>query len=126
MRFGWKFLIPISLVWILAVATVRAVTLDSSINRNQLIVWAVALVLLLLAASFVWDALSSRRREEVEDGAPAPFDPFAGGYPVPPLPGQTLPQAAHTVAAAAVRSGGTGSGGTDEVAAGAGEEDDDA
>ena len=26
---------------------------------------------------------------------PAEFDPFAGGYPVPPLPGQTLPPSAR-------------------------------
>ena len=26
-----------------------------------------------------------------EIGAGTPFDPFAGGYPVPPMPGQSLP-----------------------------------
>ena len=91
MRFGWKFLIPISLLWIVAVATVRAVATDTSIDRNQLIVWAVIGVLVLLAGTFVWDFVAGRRAapDDVAD-EPGSFDPFAGGYPVPPLPGQRV------------------------------------
>jgi NADH-quinone oxidoreductase subunit H len=38
----------------------------------------------------VWDHF--RRRPEPEAAPPAAeFDPMAGGYPVPPLPGQQLP-----------------------------------
>ena len=47
-----------------------------------------------------------RGAREVEDEAPA-FDAFAGGYPVPPLPGQELPvtrRAKATVAGAALSS----------------------
>ncbi|MFZ0325140.1 MAG: NADH-quinone oxidoreductase subunit H, partial [Actinomycetes bacterium] len=89
MTFGWKVLIPISLVWIVAVATVRAVSTQTSLDRNQLIVWAVAAVLVLLAATFVWDFVSSRGATvDDQDDNPEPFDAFAGGYPVPPLPGQ--------------------------------------
>ena len=43
---------------------------------------------------------------EVEEEAPA-FDAFAGGYPVPPLPGQELPvtrRAKATVAGTTVSS----------------------
>ena len=105
MKFGWKFLIPISLIWILAVAAVRAISVDTSLNRGQLLVWAAVIVIVLLVLSFVWDFMSSRKAPE-DDGAPAPFDPFAGGYPVPPLPGQTLPEAAKTVAASVASAGG--------------------
>lgn len=130
MKFGWKFLIPISLVWIVAVAAVRAVSVDKGIDRNALIIWAVAIVVVLLLLSFVWDYVSSRRADEDEDGegAPAPFDPFAGGYPVPPLPGQTLPETAATVAATAVRSATVRTGSTDRDADddGTGEEGSDA
>jgi NADH-quinone oxidoreductase subunit H len=129
MRFGWKFLIPISLVWILAVATVRAVSLDGSMDRNQLILWAVGIVLVLLAASFVWDFATSRGTDDVDaDGAPAPFDPFAGGYPVPPLPGQTLPHQAATVAATALPGGDAAGGrpGADQTPSTEGEEVSDA
>ena len=38
MAFGWKRLIPISLVWIVAVATIRAVSLDGGIDRQYLLI----------------------------------------------------------------------------------------
>ena len=40
-----------------------------------------------------------KRADDEADGAA--FDPFAGGYPVPPMPGQRLPElAAATVVSA--------------------------
>ena len=38
MAFGWKVLIPISLVWIVAVATIRAATLEGAIEQRQLLI----------------------------------------------------------------------------------------
>src|SRR4051812_45255196 len=38
MAFGWKRLIPISLVWIVAVATIRAVSLEGGIDRRWLLI----------------------------------------------------------------------------------------
>ncbi|MGN6088156.1 MAG: NADH-quinone oxidoreductase subunit NuoH [Actinomycetales bacterium] len=95
MKLGWKFLIPASLVWILAVSAIRVLTTDSAVDRRQaLVVAGVALVLVFLA-TIAWDAAAERRRrrEEVEAGPDQPreFDPMAGGYPVPPMPGQVLP-----------------------------------
>src|ERR671916_2723193 len=37
MALGWKWLIPISLAWIVAVATIRAISLDGGINRTHLV-----------------------------------------------------------------------------------------
>ena len=37
MAFGWKRLIPISLVWIIAVATIRIITLDGGVDRSYLL-----------------------------------------------------------------------------------------
>src|SRR5512139_3443672 len=37
MKFGWTRLIPISLVWIVAVATVRAISLEGGIDRQYLL-----------------------------------------------------------------------------------------
>ncbi len=89
MRFGWKVLIPISLLWIVAVATVRAVATETDLDRNRLIAWAVVAILILLAGTFVWDFVAGRRAPvEVTEDEPETFDAFAGGYPVPPLPGQ--------------------------------------
>jgi NADH-quinone oxidoreductase subunit H len=47
-----------------------------------------AIVVLSYVAELVGVA---RERRRAAAAGPAGFDPFAGGYPVPPLPGQTLP-----------------------------------
>jgi NADH-quinone oxidoreductase subunit H len=90
MKLGWKVLIPVSLVWLLLVATVRALR-DRGYNFGHIVLYVAGAVVALLLLSFVIDMLRPRRRKEAE-APPAPaFDPMAGGYPVPPLPGQTLP-----------------------------------
>jgi NADH-quinone oxidoreductase subunit H len=94
MELGWKLLIPVALVWLMLVATVRAMQNEDYAFRD--IVLAVGGgVLALLLVSFVVDVFRDRaeqRREEAGPPAPEPaFDPMAGGFPVPPLPGQTLP-----------------------------------
>jgi NADH-quinone oxidoreductase subunit H len=86
MKFGWKRLIPISLVWIIAVATVRAVSLDGGIDREYLLAAIGVVAVLFLVLFFVGGAESEEEAEEPE----AAFDAFAGGYPVPPMPGQSL------------------------------------
>ncbi|MEU2001765.1 NADH-quinone oxidoreductase subunit NuoH [Rhodococcus sp. NPDC019616] len=100
MNMGWKILIPVSLVWIMIVATVRAF-------RNEgYDFWPVALVtagviLGLVVFAMLWNRLR-RRQTRVPDhdatrgaGEDVPaagtFDPMAGGFPVPPLPGQRSP-----------------------------------
>ena len=47
----------------------------------------VGIAVLLLATLL----LPEGKRDEEADEEP-PFDPFAGGYPVPPMPGQRLPE----------------------------------
>ena len=42
--------------------------------------------------------LGGERPEPVPPKPEGPFDAFAGGYPVPPMPGQTLPEFAGVVA----------------------------
>ena len=37
MKFGWKVLIPVALVWIIAVAVIRTISLEGPINRTWLI-----------------------------------------------------------------------------------------
>ncbi|MBU7598330.1 NADH-quinone oxidoreductase subunit NuoH [Streptomyces sp. P38-E01] len=98
MKLGWKVLIPVSLVWFMLVATVRAMRNEGH-DFTQVILWVAGAVLGVLVISFIVDLFRDRREkaeeslrsaEEEEEGA-KPFDPMAGGYPVPPLPGQTLP-----------------------------------
>jgi NADH-quinone oxidoreductase subunit H len=83
MRLGWKVLIPVSLVWILAVGTIRALSLEGPINRTWLIVAAVVALILFVGLGFL-----PERPSEDEVEAPEEFDAFAGGYPVPPMPEQ--------------------------------------
>jgi NADH-quinone oxidoreductase subunit H len=79
MAFGWKWLIPGSIIWIIAVATIRVIDLRGGIDRSVLLggaaVFAVLLVVLMLIPE---------RKPEVEQREDEEFDAFAGGYPVPP------------------------------------------
>ncbi len=79
MAFGWKILIPISLVWIVAVATIRAATLEGAIEQRQLLI----LVGVFAALTLVTFFFGGTEKDDTEDEEPA-FDAFAGGYPVPP------------------------------------------
>jgi NADH-quinone oxidoreductase subunit H len=87
MRLGWKVLIPISLLWIAVVATVRAVSNEATFDRQDILIWGGIALAVLLVLSFAWDFLATQREASVA-GDDEPFDPFAGGHPVPPLPGQ--------------------------------------
>ncbi|OLT32741.1 NADH-quinone oxidoreductase subunit H [Rhodococcus sp. CUA-806] len=105
MNLGWKVLIPISLVWIMLVATVRAFQIEGYPSIAVALVVAGAIVA-LLAAWFVRRRLRSRSVAPIPagqmpfgatpfDATPfdaTPFDAMAGGFPVPPLPGQTGPE----------------------------------
>ncbi len=92
MRIGWKILIPVSLLWILAVAAIRALTLDITLDRRTLFVWVGGVLAVVFVVSLAWDTLAERRGAAGAQDVPAAgFDPMAGGYPVPPLPGQSLP-----------------------------------
>jgi NADH-quinone oxidoreductase subunit H len=88
MRFGWKVLIPSSLVWIVCVASIRGAQLfTTDTRRNTLIVISAIGVVIILASFFLPGV------EKKSDGHAWPsgeVDPFGGGHPVPPLPGQTL------------------------------------
>jgi NADH-quinone oxidoreductase subunit H len=91
MAIGWKALIPAALVWILAVGTVRAVSLENgSIDRTWLIAAAAVAVVVFIVLGFIPE---SKEDAEVDGGSVGAgegpeFDAFSGGYPVPPMPGQ--------------------------------------
>jgi NADH-quinone oxidoreductase subunit H len=99
MKLGWKVLIPVSMVWLMLVATVRALR-NENYDYQDIVLYVGGAVLALLLLSFVVDIFRDREardREasqataEAEEGPAPAFDPMAGGFPVPPLPGQTLP-----------------------------------
>jgi len=88
MKFGWKVLIPANLVWILIEAAMKA------FDRTALFIWGGAILVLVIIALFMVDAAQARKATllaiDAEEEAEKPFDPFAGGFPIPPLPGQQL------------------------------------
>jgi len=90
MRFGWKFLIPVTMVWVVSVAFIRGAQLaffgENTRTATVIVVGVIASV--ALAVAWVWDGKRAAAAVPVE--RPEEIDPFAGGYPVPPLPGQRL------------------------------------
>ncbi|MCF3962270.1 NADH-quinone oxidoreductase subunit NuoH [Streptomyces fuscigenes] len=94
MKLGWKVLIPVSVVWLMLVATVRALQ-NRHYDFTSILLYVAGAVIAILLISFVADMFRGRgeKAEEAAEQAAGPpeFDPMAGGFPVPPLPGQTLP-----------------------------------
>jgi NADH-quinone oxidoreductase subunit H len=86
MAIGWKVLIPVSIVWILLVATVRAWRLDSHSKAPYVIF---GIVILLLAGLFaMWEGMAEQHAARY--AAPDPAEPgqapvTATAFPVPPL-----------------------------------------
>lgn len=95
MAIGWKWLIPIALLWNIGIAFVRTASANG---------WFQGTTMLLIIAGVVglmalWIAISIlSRKDEVEEPEPA-FNAMAGGYPVPPLPHQRTAASAGVVAA---------------------------
>jgi NADH-quinone oxidoreductase subunit H len=90
MRFGWKFLIPVTLVWVVAVAFIRGAQLaffGANTGTAAIIVVGVVAAV-VLPVTWVWEGRREAANVIVEP--PEEVDPFAGGYPIPPLPGQRL------------------------------------
>ena len=93
MRFGWKRLIPFALGWTMLVAVVRALDKFGDLDRRDRVM---TLGGVILALALIWMLIDwiVNREAEVEDeddvDPDTPADPFAGGFPVPPMPGQTL------------------------------------
>ena len=97
MAIGWKFLIPVSIVWILLVATVRAWRLDSHSTAPYVVFGLV--IVLILALITMWDSSAQQRAaryatteetagaedEAVEGAERAAVPVSATGFPVPPI-----------------------------------------
>ena len=100
MRFGWKVLIPSTLGWVVLVAFMQGarqgwfgdgrVTVGSlSFPTASLIVIGGIAVVALVVAWWL-DGRRLDREAARHPETPGEIDPYAGGHPVPPLPGQRL------------------------------------
>ncbi|MCX6408352.1 MAG: NADH-quinone oxidoreductase subunit NuoH [Propionibacteriales bacterium] len=98
MAFGWKVLIPISLVWIVAVIVVRKGMTDGTFDQRTLFVAAGVAAAVLLVSLLLPER--TRRDPEPAPVDPAPSEPQGdadarqggGAYPTPPMPEQTWNQ----------------------------------
>ena len=99
MAFGWKRLIPIALVWIVAVATIRVITLEGPLDRRYFLAAAGVFLVLFLVLFFIGDSSAdsgdvaaqeenARIVHEQATAASASGDAFAGGFPTPPMPAE--------------------------------------
>jgi NADH-quinone oxidoreductase subunit H len=113
MKFGWKVLIPVSLVWIMIVAVFRAIRNESDVNLSGVLVGMAIITAAVLVVLFVLDMRLAAKEAEAADAEEKAlrerrWDPHAGGHPVPPMPGQHEPYppvvtgSATTVSAATV------------------------
>jgi NADH-quinone oxidoreductase subunit H len=99
MRFGWKFLIPATLTWVVLVAFFRAGqngwlggSVDFAGRRFPMVsLFLVGVIAVLaLVGGWLWDRRAEAKEAAAHPSVPDEIDPYAGGYPVPPLPGQRL------------------------------------
>jgi NADH-quinone oxidoreductase subunit H len=86
MALGWKALIPISLLWVMVVATAKSIGNDGSASLSVAAIAGPAFVV-AVALALALGNRSSARLEHAES-SPRYVNPLAGGFPVPPLPGQ--------------------------------------
>jgi NADH-quinone oxidoreductase subunit H len=95
MRFGWKVLVPVGLLWILLVAAIRTATLEVDDRRTLLLsvfgVFAVVLLVFALIPAPKKEGQLVRQGddEETDDGGFVPES--QGGFPLPPLDLQVPP-----------------------------------
>jgi NADH-quinone oxidoreductase subunit H len=85
MRFGWKVLIPVNLVWILALAGLRTLQNSNLESRIKMFV-AVAVVLIVAAVWVLWPTKEKPKVATGIDGVdPAGRVGGSEGFPLPPL-----------------------------------------
>jgi NADH-quinone oxidoreductase subunit H len=81
MQFGWKVLIPVSILWILVVATLRVLSLQNA-PKVVVVAFASTVVFIIMAVNVGFENAKKRKNEAVADGDNKDAPKFA----VPSLP----------------------------------------
>jgi NADH-quinone oxidoreductase subunit H len=81
MKFGWKVLIPVSLIWILIVASLRVIQQNGA-SRTVALAFALGIVIIVMAISSLFEKSKKEARKPLPEGA-------APDFPLPQLPGVT-------------------------------------
>jgi NADH-quinone oxidoreductase subunit H len=106
MRFGWKVLIPVNLVWILVLAGVRVAR--NELGRSTQFAWIIGVVIAIVLVTLVWPS-AKKAKEPTIDEQLAARPP--GSFPVPPMDLQ-VPPSPRARRAVAERAPATVGGGT--------------
>jgi NADH-quinone oxidoreductase subunit H len=120
MRFGWKILIPVNLVWILALAGVKVMQGSDLAQRDRYLILGGIVIGVLLVAS-VWPSRKPRPALSPQEQVAARP---SGSFPVPPLDLQ-VPPSPRARRAVAEREPATVGGGAAADGAAAGADDSD-
>ena len=94
MNLGWKVLIEAAFAWVIFLGVVRGLIQYQVLSQQQVYILVAAVGLPFVVV--VW-YLSGRVIADDEDEKPAEVDPFADGFPVPPLPGETIVRSRGTL-----------------------------
>ena len=92
MKLGWKVLIPVSVVWLMLVATVRALR-NENYDFTDIVLYVGGAVVALLLLSFVVDMFrdaAGRQAEEAADARPTSTR-WPADSPCRRCPDRTLP-----------------------------------
>ncbi|WP_119728280.1 NADH-quinone oxidoreductase subunit NuoH [Thermomonospora amylolytica] len=87
MKLGWKILMPVSLGWIMLVATIRALRNEGH-DMTQVAIWSAAAIGAVLLLSIVWDVMRQDKgggETAADSGRGAVPQQAEGSFPVPPL-----------------------------------------
>jgi NADH-quinone oxidoreductase subunit H len=79
MRFGWKVLVPVSLVWILLLSGARTLGAELDLSWRQTVAWSSPVIVVVLLLALFWPESDS----EPEPALPQAHEP--GGFPIPPM-----------------------------------------
>lgn len=103
MKLGWKVLIPVGLGWLVFFSVGRAAfdAWDRDLNVYDAVAGLIAILLTIAVISFIKGEPVEKPEPEREE-----LDAFAGGFPVPPLPHQTLPPSPRSGRTVEARAGG--------------------
>jgi NADH-quinone oxidoreductase subunit H len=94
MRLGWKVLIPLSLIWILVVASFRELTNEGRSRLQSVAFVGIPIALIVLIGSFVAENRAAAREREIAEIEAAPDElvtaddtTLRATYPIPVLTG---------------------------------------
>jgi NADH-quinone oxidoreductase subunit H len=96
MRLGWKILIPLSLIWILVVASFRELTNEGRSRLQSVAFVGIPIAVIVLVWSFVAENRAAARDREIAELEAAPDEVVSSSgvttrasYPIPVLTGAT-------------------------------------